>query len=502
MEFFAQSGASVASDAIISVFTVLLTLFAVALLIIMLCRFVDDDGAVKHKVLILLTVFAVGAALRLGFGLCIRGYRDDYAVFTRMIDNLRAHGLSGYFDGDVDGVLYPVVYFVYLIFGGLANVTGLSSYDLGMQFTVKLPLIIADLLAAFAVYLIADRYFNKRIAIVLCAFVNLCPIFFMGSSVWCTPIVFTAMFGCFACYFLARKNHICALVFFTVAAYSSREGVYLIPVAGVFAAFHFVRAVINIKRDAPQGKALLSDGYVAAVTVPIGVVVSTAGAYLIGLFMILPYDASFFGYIYDFLLAPFVVWKYFTVNGLSVYSIFGQNGATPGARFPSWVFALMFTAIITAVVCVVYFSKRNRATLVMLAAYSMFTMQIYYPGSGGAGMQSALILLLAAYALVRDKRLLHVLFVAGLAYVVNIASTLSAFGYLNNLADFNFGDESIAVAGAANVITVICAVLTLLAHLYFTVVTVNVGMTGHKKCLMPAQGFGGCLKEYFSVKKG
>ena len=117
-------------------------------------------------------------------------------------------------------------------------------------------------------------------------------------------------------------------------------------------------------------------------------------------------------------------------------------------------------------------------------------------------MQGALLLLLAAYALVRDKRLLHVLFVAGLAYVVNVVSTLSAFGYLNNLADFNFGDESIAVTGAANAVTIVCSALALLSHLYFTVIAVSVGMTGQKKCLMPAQGLGNSLKEYFSVKKG
>lgn len=495
-----QSGASTASDAVIAVFSVVLTVATIGLLIMFLCRYAEEGDGKIHPLAFVAAIVA-GFALRLAFSLCVRGYRDDYAVFTRMIETLGKNGLGGYYTGDASTVLYPIVYFVYLIFGGLANVTGLADYELGMQFAVKLPLITADILTAVAVYLIAKKYFNKKAAFAMFAFVSVCPIFFIGSAVWTTPIVFTVMFSCFGCLFLAKKRYAPTILFFTLAAFSSKEGIYLFPVACVFSCFHFVRAIINIKNDKPKGKALFGEDYRAAIVVPVAFVLSVVCAYLLGLFMISSHSYSFFGYIYEFLLAPFVKWSYFTTDGLSIYSIFNQSGAAPGARFPSWVFAAVFMAIIIAVVCVVYFTKRNRATLVMLAAYSMFTMQVYYPGSSAIGFTSTFALLLAAYALVKDKRLLTVLFVAGLMYVINSLTVLSGFSYLNNLPDYNFGTENVVNTGMIKVVSIICSVVTVLAHLYFTYVTVGVGMTGQKKPLGYAQGFAASMKEYFSVGK-
>ncbi|MCH5165709.1 MAG: glycosyltransferase family 39 protein [Clostridiales bacterium] len=502
MLFISANGASAASDVIIAVFLVILTLMSFVGLIVCICRFVKSDEGIKNPAVFFLIVFGVGFALRLVFALCIRGFRDDYAVFSRMFDHLNTDGISGYYAGDASVVLYPVVYFIYLIFGGISNAMGFSQYALGMQFMVKLPLIIADLLAAFAVYKIAAKYINKRVALSLCAFVCICPIFFIGSSLWCTPITFTVMFACLACYFLARKKHLWTIVFMTAAAFSSKEGIYLFPVACVFSLYHFVRAIRNILKNSPKGKALLGSDYIAAITVPVGFVASLVGAYLVGLFMISSYSYNLFTFIYEFLIAPLVGWSYFTFNGLSVYTIFNQNGSVPSARFPSWVFALVFIAIITAVVCIVYFSKRNRATLVMLAAYSLFTMQTYYPGSTAIGFACVFAVLLAAYALVRDKRLLMILFASGLAYVVNTITALSCAGYLNNLGEYYFGTEQQLLSGNLGIVGIICSVVTVLSHIYFTVVTVSVGMTGQKKLLEPQRGIMDSIKEFFAIKKG
>lgn len=502
MIFLSQNGATAASDVVIAVFSAVLTLISIIGLIVCLCRFAGNDGEVKNSALAFLLIFGAGFALRLVFALCVRGYRDDYALFTDMFRHLKNYGLNGYYDGDASVTLYPTVYFIYLIFGGLSNATGFSQYALGTQFMVKLPLIIADLLAALAIYKIANRYINKRSALALCAFVCVCPIFFVGSSLWCTPITFTVMFACFGCYCLAQKKYIGTIALMTAAAFSSKEGIYLFPAVCVFSVYHFVKAVSNIRRNKQQGESIWASEYRAAVTVPVGFVASVLGAYILGLFMIASYNSNPFVYIYEFLLAPLVGWTYFTYNGLSVYAIFNQNGSVPSARFPSWLFVCIFVAIITAVVCVVYFSKRNRATMVMLAAYSLFTMQTYYPGSTAISFQSVFIVLLAAYALVRDKRLLTVLFASGIVYVINSVTTLACAGYLNNLSDYNFGTESILLTGAMSAVPIACSVITVLAHLYFTVVTVSVGMTGQKKMLERRDGILPCLKEYFSIKKG
>ncbi|MBD5132249.1 MAG: hypothetical protein HDT28_06680 [Clostridiales bacterium] len=500
MEFISQVSASVASDIIIAVFLSLLTLLSIGALITFLCKFAQDEGELKRKAIIFPVIFGIGFAFRMVFAMCVRGYRDDYAIFSTMFDNLRVHGLGEYYGGDAGQVLYPVVYFIYLIFGGLSNAIGLSDYALGMQFMIKLPMIIAELLTAFAVYLVGKRYFNARVAVVLCSFVCVCPIFFMGV-IWSTPLVFTVMFAAFGCYFLARKKYMLTIAFMMLAAFSSKEGIFLFPVACVFSIFHFVKAIGNIKRDKVGGKDIFGADYRAAIFVPVGFIISLIGIYLIGLFMISAHSYNPFVYIYEFLLAPLVNWEYFTYNGLSVYAIFNQNGSVPGARFPAWVFTCVFGAIIFAVVCVVYFTKRNRATMVMLAAYSLFTLQIYYPGSHAIGFTCVFGVLIVSYALVRDKRLLYVLALSGLCYVVNGITVMACAGYLNNLADFNFGTQELLLTGGMSAVTITCSVLTFISHLYFTVVAVSVGMTGQKKTLGFADGVGASLKEFFKIKK-
>lgn len=498
LEFLSVSGTS-AYDVTTIILTVLFAVACFIVLIVLLGRFAEFNGKVKNTVLILLSILAAGFALRLVFALTVRGERSDYGVFITMINSLKT-SMSGYYTGDANATLYPVTYFVYLIFGGMANAMDLASHDLGMQFMVKLPLIIADLLTTFAIYKIADRYFNRAVALVLAGFFAICPIFFIGSAIWCTQVCFTVMFACFMCYFLARKKHALTILFATLAAFSSKEGIYLFPAVAVFSVFHFVRAIINIKRDKPCGGAILEADYRAVITVPVSFVLSFVAVYLLGLALVHSHSYNPFVYIYEFLLAPLSNWEYFTSDGLSVYSIFNRSGVSQGARFPAWLFMCLFAAIIFSVVGIVYFTKRNRATMVLLIAFSLLTLQVYYPGSTAVSMQSTLAVILAAYALNRDKRILYVLLVVGLCFVINNLVTLGNMGQLNNLPDHELGAMDLATGGI-KAVTITLSVITVIAHLYFTVVAVSIGMTGQRRLLKEQRSIGGSLKEFFAVKR-
>ncbi|MCH5351673.1 MAG: glycosyltransferase family 39 protein [Clostridiales bacterium] len=506
MELLSANGATT-SDIIVIVFLVLLTIGCIAALPYFLCKNIDNDKPVVHKKTALLIILAVGLVIRLAFSLSIRGYREDYNVILSMFDDLSKYGVGKYYTGNFVHCLYPIAYVVYLLFGGISNLTGLTTFSsLSAQFMVKLPLIISDLLAAFAVYKIAKKYFNERVAYVLCAFVCLCPIFFMGSVVWTTPATFTAMFACFALYCLVKKNYAAMIGFATASAFSSKEGIYLFPVFAVFSVFHLVRAVFNLRASKKSGassadyKALLKGECNAVISVPLGFVGSLLVVYLLGLTMFASYSYNPFTFINEFLLLPLVTFDFFTYNGLSIYAVFNLNGSVPNTRFPAILFAVLFALIITAIVSVVYFTKRNRATLVMLAAYSMFTLSVYYPGATPVTLTAALVLTLVAYALVKDKRLLTILFVAGLAYVINTSSILACAGFLGNAENFSISATTFFMDGNLATVPIACSAVTVLAHLYFTLTTVSIGTTGNKKMLRPCGGFGASVKEFFARK--
>lgn len=506
LEFLSLSAAT-SSDIIVIVFLVLLTVACIAALLYFLCKYAESDKPVVHKKTALLVILAIGFVIRLAFALSVRGYREDYNVILSMFDDLDKYGVGKYYTGNFVHCLYPITYVVYLLFGGLSNVTGLTDFSsLSAQFMVKLPLIISDVLAAFAVYKIARKHFNERVAYVLCAFVAVCPIFFIGSVVWTTPITFTAMFACFALYFLVKKNYAAMLAFATASAFSSKEGIFLFPVFAVFSIFHLVRAIRFIAaaqksaNTSPDYKALIKGECNAIITVPVGFIGSLVVAYLLGLTMFAGYSYNPFTFIYEFLLAPLLTFDFFTYNGLSIYTVFNLNGSVPNTRFPAILFAVLFTLIIAAIVSVVYFTKRNRGTMVMLAAYSMFTLCVYYPGASPVTLTASLILIAVAYALVKDKRLLSILFVSGLAYVINASSVLACAGFLNNAENFSISTTTFFMDGNLAAVPIACSVVTVLAHLYFTLTTVSIGTTGNKKMLRARDGFGASIKEFFARK--
>ncbi|MDE7464028.1 MAG: hypothetical protein K2M48_03270 [Clostridiales bacterium] len=140
--------------------------------------------------------------------------------------------------------------------------------------------------------------------------------------------------------------------------------------------------------------------------------------------------------------------------------------------------------------------------MVMLASYVLFTLQVYYPGSSAIGMTSVYLILLAAYVLVKDKRLLYVLFLTGFVFVINAVGVLASAGYINDLPAHEIdASASTLLDGGMAALPIVCSVIAFISHLYYTYVAVSVGMSGQKRMLGEAQGIGGSLKELFSLKR-
>lgn len=488
------------SDSIIIAVLVLLSIVSIFAAVVVICKFGFGRAKKFNTLGALMIVLAVGLVIRLLLGMFITGNRADYGMIQKAIEHIGNASIPSYYAGDAAKSVFPFGYFVYVIFGGFAQISGLVKYDAMLRFIIKLPLIIADLVTAVFIYKIANRYFDRVAGLVGAALVAVCPVFYIGSAVWTSQIAFTCMFAVIAFYFMARKNYIGTVLATTGAAYSSKEGVYILAAVAVFCGFHMISACVKIKKDGASAKAVLGENYRAAVFIPVGLVGGFLCAYLLTMIGAGSYSVNPFRYIYEYLLEPLCSISYFTYDGLSVYALFARNGAAPDARFPARLFAVIFSLIVTAVVCVVYFTKRNRATLVMLAAFSALTMTVYYPDGGAAGGMLALVALLSSYMLVKDKRILYVLAVIGLCFVLNAAGALANMQQLNTLGDYYFTVSGVPVIGN-KVLNIVCSALAVVAHLYFTVITVIIGMTGQKKELAPADGFCASMRMFFQNDK-
>ena len=193
-------------------------------------------------------------------------------------------------------------------------------------------------------------------------------------------------------------------------------------------------------------------------------------------------------------------------NSLGIFNLFMRNGKALNSRFPSVVFAVLFGVIITGIVLLVYLSKKNRANLVFLSAYILLTLATYFVGFNEFGLLGALFLLLTAFLLIRDKRILLLFGVLSLAVTVNATAVMASAEYFNNNVAYYFSAPGYAgselLRGGAVAVTIVCSVLAVLAHLYATMVLLDISMSNKRKVLPYAENatFGKAMALLFSPK--
>lgn len=473
---------------------------------------VGDGGETveKPKIInftaLLLVVLAIGLIVRLIFTFLSFGYLPAYNTITNLFERLELYGFGGAYYSD-GGTVFPLTYYVYALMGALANAFGLTVSSIAMPFFVKLPLLAADLLTALLLYKVAKKYINSYVGLIVAAFYCIFPLFVFASAIWGSVYSLLTLFLVATLYFVTQKNYMAATGLYGAALLISKEAIYLFPLMAVYLIYNFVKAVLYVKKEQVSGNSIVKNkDSRAVVEIPCSIVAVGILLYVLTLpVMMGSYGASYFGFLYHFFLYPLVDLKSFGTNSLSIFNLFMKNGVGLDARFPSVVFAIIFGVIITAIVLLVYLSKKNRANLVFLSAYILFTLATYFIGFNEMSLLPVFGLLLLAFLLIRDKRLLQIFGVLGVAVLLNGCIVMATAGYFTN-ADMNQITITAPVAsdliltGASGVATtIICSVLAILSHLYATLVLLDISMSNKRKLLpeIESASFGKSMAGWF-----
>lgn len=479
MNLFAFSGVtSAAADVTFAVIFTLFTAVTIVAAVWLLIRFI---GREEKRSLAALTgmLIGLGAIVRLIVAFTVRGYREDIAEIFSVMEN----GFEAYYaDG---GVLFPLTALVYRLMGLITGGFGLDSQSVWMQFFAKLPLIAADAFTAMIMYLLAKKYLNGFTGAMLAGLYSLCPAFMIASAVWGSAYPITILGFTLSLYFMLGRNHPGLTLTFALTLMTGREALFLIPVFATFVIYSFIKACVALKSDGENADRKLP------VKLVVYVVVSVLVAYLISLPAITAYyGAGFFGWIYRFCILPLVEFEYFGYNSTGIFVIFGKNGVMLGGSFPSAIFAAIFTLLIVGIVLLVYLSKKNRANLAFTAAYVLMTLSTYFVGFGAMALSPVLALLICSFAVIRDKRIFRILLAAAVAFTVNACAVMVSAGYLSNAADSLLSSSNAAYSGQTllsggvnSVISVVCAVITVLTHIYFTLTLLDVSVSDRRKLL-------------------
>lgn len=458
---------------------------------------------------LLLVLLVIGFILRLIFVFAVKGFRSDVNIIVNLFTELKVNGFADNYYSDGVGVL-PLTYYIYSFMGFFANLFGLDTDSVLMPLLIKLPLIIADLITAYALYKLARKYVNIYVAVIVAGFVSVCPLFVFASGVWATQYSLLALFTVLAFCFLASKNFVATIGFYGAALLTHKDAVYLFPLFAVFIIYGFVKSCILLRKSkSVTFKELLHDVNLRPV---FSIPVSTAGFIIAGYLLSLPlminsFGAGFFTYLYRIFLAPLAAFGFFGHNSLGIFNLFMRNGEQFGQNFPTVIFTVLFAVIITGIVLLVYLSKKNRANLVYLGGYIVMTLATYFVGFSEFSLLPAVAILLTSFLLIRDKRIISIFGIITILMTVNSSSVMANANYYNNLIDHYFSAAggytgSEILAGGITAVNIVCSALAVLAHLYATVVLLDISMSNKRKVLPYEDNakFTKAMSVFFSLK--
>lgn len=468
------------------VVAVVLILVSVAVLLTavwLFSRFMTVEKG-RTPLVILFAVLVAGLIIRFVPAFTVTGFRDDinrYSAIASMFKN----GNFNYYGTDAYGQVNPLSFYIIGIFGAIPNAMGLSTDSLLAAFFIKLPFIFADIATAFILYRIAYRYSNQYVGLVAAGLYAVCPVFFVASGFWGSAITLMLPLLLLSLYLLVQKKHLFAILCYALALLTVPDAAYFYPAYLIYYGYQIFRSIrLNLKEKKSFAEAFNDPELGLCYRIPIYFIGAFLLKYLISMpFALASASGNPFKLIGQVFIKPLTAQEYFSENGISIYNIFNRNGATLGS-FPITVFVILFGVLITAIGCVAYFSKKNRAVIVLYAAFVPYTLCSYCFGFSTMSYLPAVVLMLMAFLLIKDRRLLQIMLVTAFCFVTAGLTVMAGASYLNATEAVLTGPAVYLMdKGFALAAMIITSILSIAGHFYALLIFLDISMSNNRKLL-------------------
>lgn len=177
---------------------------------------------------------------RIIMGMFVPGFSYDMGLFFHW-SGLAATDLFNMYAGE-NFLDYPPLYMYFLAPLGvpvnlLLNVMGGSlSYCL-----LKLPSIIADIVSAYVLYKLADKYLDRKWAVYIGIFYLLNPAIWINSACWGQVDSLFTMFILFELYFIVEKKWAGSGIMFALMVLMKPHGIIFAPAIGLALLFEIIK---------------------------------------------------------------------------------------------------------------------------------------------------------------------------------------------------------------------------------------------------------------------
>lgn len=217
---------------LVNFFTVLYVVAAMAAYIIFVQHSrIKNANDTKQKI----NWFCLGSITLVGF--LVRyiltkmdpGYDVDMGCFGGWSDAAYNNGLSNFYNTDMFSDYPPGYIYVLWVIGALRH----SSASLAASSTlVKMPAIIADLIATGFVYKLAHKKFNENGAVVLALLYSFNPVILIDSAMWGQVDSVFTLFALWTIYLVSEKKLVPAYFVFAVGVLIKPQTLILTPILG------------------------------------------------------------------------------------------------------------------------------------------------------------------------------------------------------------------------------------------------------------------------------
>ena len=445
---------------------------------------------------ILFAIIGISVIIRLVFAFFVTGYRGptgdviDNDSFNSLFSLFGVGDLAANYPAGQDAVAhYPLITYIYSFLGLFVRAFSLTADSFAASFFVKLPMILADVGLICLLYVAAKKYVNEYVALIVAGFAAIFPPFIFASSVWGSVYSILAFLIALTFYCIATKNFPGLFIAYALALYTAKDALYLFPVVAIFVIYQFIKSALYVRKNKLGSiKEMLSNSNAKnLILIPIYIVVSWLVMWLAALPLIHNYSVNPFKWMYMFFFYPLSQVTSYGYNALNIFNLFIRNGMELGAGFPAVFFSIMVGVIITLLVLLVYLSRKNRANLVYLAGYCLFTLSVFFVDFGAMNLITVLALLLLSLIFVRDRRILTLVVMLGLCVVLNASFVMMSAGYFNTLPASAFaggiytGDTLLFDNIGWLAANIAVSAVTVLLYAYATLVILDIAMSNKRK---------------------
>lgn len=400
--------------------------------------------------------------VRLIFLLSMYGFGGEMNLTVGLARYLAQHGVGNIYAnagslnyGDIS-VMAPGTMYILAILGAM----GQNLTNEGVSVLIRMVGVLADMAVVGMIYFYGRKYAGDRLAVIFAALYALLPvtIVFSGMANTFESLLIALMIG--AILLMVEKKYLPAYLVMTLAAILDLRAMALAPIAVTYMGYMYYRDDSNLKKFG-KNRAMIVFGLIGSFVL----------AYLLTLPVAINHldENAFYGL--RMIANQMINNNIFVDNAFGFYGMatLNQKGFSSAAS----ILNLLFILVLVVYVCSLYFKRRNRHEVILLASYTLamvavFTLKVTY---SYLFMSIALGLI---YTMVSgEKRMYGIM--GGYAF-------LSFLGI--GLLIKNSGWASVVSGGymvnfeSTGADFIIFSVLTVLLTLYYSYVVYNITNTG------------------------